>query len=92
MKLQVAGTANRRISNIEPQNVEGRFRFAQSFFKIDRSTQKLTTGRIHYFDIHYSIFAFSEFLLRSDWTLAARGGTRMKLHLYIAKSKVLQSS
>jgi hypothetical protein len=23
-------TANRRISNIEPQNIEGRFRFAQS--------------------------------------------------------------
>jgi hypothetical protein len=49
----------------EPQNVEGWFRFAQSFFKIDRSTQKLTTGRIHPFDtlsasggfdIHYSIF------------------------------------
>ena len=30
---------------------------AQSFFyKIDRSTQKLTTGRIHYFDIRYSLF------------------------------------
>jgi len=43
--------ANRRISNIEPQNVEGWFRFAQSFFKIDRSTQRLTTGRIHPFDI-----------------------------------------
>ena len=23
------------------------------FFKIDRSTKKLTTGRIHYFDIRY---------------------------------------
>jgi hypothetical protein len=32
MQLQVAGTANRRISNIEPQNVEGWFRFAQSIF------------------------------------------------------------
>ncbi len=60
MKLQVAGTANCRISNIEPQNVEGWFRFAQSFFKIDR---------MHPFDIHYSIFAFSEFLLRLDWPL-----------------------
>ncbi len=48
---KMVGTANRRISNIEPQNVEGWFRFAQSFFKIDRSTQKLTTGRIPYFDI-----------------------------------------
>jgi hypothetical protein len=37
-------------------NVEGWVRFAQSFFKIDRSTQKLTAGRIHYFDIHYSTF------------------------------------
>ena len=26
------------------------------FFMIDRSTQKLTTGRIHYFDIRYSLF------------------------------------
>jgi len=43
---------NRRMSN-----VEGWVRFAQSFFyKIDRSTQKLTTGRIHYFDIRYSLF------------------------------------
>jgi hypothetical protein len=31
VKLQVTGTANRRISNIEPQNVEVWFRFAQSF-------------------------------------------------------------
>jgi hypothetical protein len=46
VKFQMAVTANRRISNIEPQpatssaesNVEGWFRFAQSFFKIDRST------------------------------------------------------
>jgi hypothetical protein len=62
MKLQVTGTANRRISNVEQQNVEGWFRFAQSFFKIDRSTLsfdpealegKLTTGRIHSFDIRF---------------------------------------
>ena len=39
--------ANRRISNIEPQNFEGWFRFAQSFYKIDR---------IPYFDIRYSLF------------------------------------
>jgi hypothetical protein len=56
VKLQVARTANRRMSNIEPQNVEGWFRFAQSFYKTDRSTQKLTTGRIHPFDIRHSIF------------------------------------
>jgi len=31
MKLHIVGTANRRISNIEPQNVEVWFRFAQSF-------------------------------------------------------------
>jgi hypothetical protein len=29
----------------------------------------LKIDRIHYFDIHYSIFAFSEFLLRLDWPL-----------------------
>ena len=59
------------MSNIEPQNVEGWFRFAQSFFKIDHSTQKLTTGRIHYFDIRHSLFdiRFSEFLFRLDWPL-----------------------
>jgi hypothetical protein len=31
MKLHIVGKMNRRISNIEPQNVEGWFRFAQSF-------------------------------------------------------------
>jgi hypothetical protein len=33
-------------------------RFAQSFINIDRSTQKLTTGRIHYsmFDVGRSMF------------------------------------
>ena len=65
MELHIVGTANRRISNIEPQNVEGWFRFAQSFFKIDRSTLlldpetlegRLTTGRIHPFDIRHSLF------------------------------------
>ncbi|CAB1081379.1 hypothetical protein D1AOALGA4SA_9032 [Olavius algarvensis Delta 1 endosymbiont] len=39
--------ANRRISNIESQNVEGWNRFAQSFYKIDR---------IHSFDIRHSLF------------------------------------
>jgi hypothetical protein len=33
MKLHIVRTANRRISNIEPQNVEGWNRFAQSFLK-----------------------------------------------------------
>jgi hypothetical protein len=40
----------------EPQNVEGWYRYALAFYIIDRSTQKLTTGRIHYFDIRYSLF------------------------------------
>jgi hypothetical protein len=62
MKLQVTGTANRRISNIEPQNVEVWFRFAQSFFKIDR---------IHYFDIHYSIFDIRFFRVSFSIRLAA---------------------
>jgi hypothetical protein len=33
MKLHIVGTANSRISNIEPQNVEGWNRFAQFFLK-----------------------------------------------------------
>jgi len=33
MKLQMFGTANRRISNIEPQNFEVWNRFAPSFLK-----------------------------------------------------------
>ena len=35
MGSQRGRTANRRISNIELQNFEGRDRFAQSFYKID---------------------------------------------------------
>jgi hypothetical protein len=31
------------------------------------------------FIIRYSIFSFSEFLFRSDWTLAASGVARVKL-------------
>jgi len=68
--------------NSEPQNFEsagggskGGIAFCSIFFKIDRSTQKLTTGRstmgsrepeyiTSILDIHYSIFAFSEFLFR----------------------------
>jgi len=55
MKLHLHGTANRRMSNVEPQNIEGWFRFAQSFI-IDK---------IPSFDIRYSIFdiRFLEFLL-----------------------------
>jgi len=33
VRFQLVGKANRRISNIEPQNVEGWFRFAQPFLK-----------------------------------------------------------
>jgi hypothetical protein len=45
-------------------------------FKIDRSTQKLTTGRIHYsmFDVERSVFDVHQFLFRFDWKLAAGGG------------------
>jgi hypothetical protein len=52
---------------------------------------KHNNDRIPYFDIHYSLvdirylsasggFAFSKFLSRSDWTLAAIGDARIKLH------------
>jgi hypothetical protein len=47
MKLHLNGTQNRRISNIEPQSVEGWFRVAQSYYKTDR---------MPYFDIRYSLF------------------------------------
>jgi hypothetical protein len=88
MKLHIVRTANRRISNIEPQNVEGWNRFAQSFFKIDR---------IHYFDIRHSLFDIRYSLFRVSFLIRlavflASGGAHMKLHLYVAKSKVLQSS
>jgi len=71
MKLGQILTANRRISNIEPQNVEVWNRCAQSFFyKIDR---------IPSFDIRYSstprrgsIFAFSKFLFWSDQLFFSR--------------------
>jgi len=55
MKLHLNGTANCRISNIEPQNVEGWFRSAQSFIN----------GKIPSFDIRYSLFdiRFLQFLL-----------------------------
>jgi hypothetical protein len=47
----------------EPQNIECRTAecrrkesLCSVFFKIDRSTQRLTAGRIHYFDIRHSLF------------------------------------
>ena len=60
--------------NSEPQNIE--YRTAERrrieslrsvFFKIDRSTQKLTTGRIPYFDIRHSLFDILFF-----WTFEPR--------------------
>ena len=36
MKLHEIKTANRRISNIEPQNDEGWFRCAQSFYRTEK--------------------------------------------------------
>ena len=56
MKLHIVGTANRRVSNIEPQNVEGWNRFAQSFFIINR---------IHYFGIRHSLFDIRYSLFQS---------------------------
>jgi len=53
----------------EPQNVEGWFRFAQSFFKIDR---------IHPFDIRHSLFdirysLFQSFFFDQTGRFQARG-------------------
>jgi hypothetical protein len=44
---------------------------ARKLFKIDRSTQKLTAGRIHYsmFDVGRSMFDVHQFLSRFDWSL-----------------------
>jgi hypothetical protein len=41
------------------------------FYKIDRSTQKLTTGGIHYsmFDVGRSMFDVHLFFFRLDWPL-----------------------
>jgi hypothetical protein len=75
MKLNIVRTANRRITNIEPQNVEGWNRFAQSFFRIDR---------IHYFDIRHSLFDIRYSLFRVSFPIRlavflVRGGAHMKL-------------
>ncbi|CAB1085570.1 hypothetical protein D1AOALGA4SA_13057 [Olavius algarvensis Delta 1 endosymbiont] len=39
------------------------------FFIIDRSAKKLTTGRIHYFDIRYSLFDIRYSLFQSFFSL-----------------------
>ena len=57
MKPHEVGTANRRKSNIEPQNFEGWFRVAQSFL-LNRQN---TFIRHSIFDIHNSIFVFLKF-------------------------------
>ncbi len=59
MKLRVAGTPNRRISNhakdvIYDPNLEGWFRIAQSFYKIDRIPP--FDIRLSTFIIRYSLF------------------------------------
>jgi hypothetical protein len=59
---------------------------AGSFIKMDRSTQRLSTGRIHSFDIRYSLFIL--YVIRQSQSLfsirlavfQASGGARMKLH------------
>jgi hypothetical protein len=62
IKLQIVGTANRRISNIEPQNVEGWKRFAKSFLK---QTEYIYST----FDVGRSMFDVHQFLFRLDWLL-----------------------
>jgi len=52
-----------------------------SLFKIDRSTQKLTAGRIHYFDIRHSFFDIRFFKVSLSIKLAAfkaRGGADLQ--------------
>jgi hypothetical protein len=71
MKLHIVRTANRRISNIEPQDHEGWNRCALSFelIKIDR----IPSFDIRYsiFDIHYSIFDIRFFRVFFSIKLAA---------------------
>ena len=74
MKLQIYGTANRRISNKKFRMMKCGIA-ALSLFKTDR---------IHYFDIRHSLFdirysLFQSFFFRFDWSLAASGRAYMKL-------------
>jgi hypothetical protein len=92
MKLSRIGTANRRISNKKYRMMKCGCRFAQSFSKIIMIEYLTSTlvrrRRIRYslFDIRYLSasggFAFSEFLSRFDWTLAASGDAHMKLQMF----------
>jgi hypothetical protein len=59
---------NRRMSNVECRRAES---LRSVFFKIDRSTQKLTAGRIHYFDIRHSSFDIRFFKVSFSIRLAA---------------------
>jgi hypothetical protein len=67
----------------EPKNIECRMSkdgiaSLSHFFKIDRSTQKLTTGRIHSFDIRHSSFDIRFFKVSFSIRLTAfqaNGGT-----------------
>jgi hypothetical protein len=73
MKQRQIGTANRRVSSkkfrMMKYGIASGFAFGYDptgrsvFFKIDRSTQKLTTGRIHYsmFDVGRSMFDVQNF-------------------------------
>jgi hypothetical protein len=95
LKVAISSYETTHSWNSEPQNIESAGggndevwnRCAQSFFINNND-------RIPYFDIRYFLFDirysfFSEFISRLDWTLAARGGAYMKLHLqnYVRPSK-----
>jgi hypothetical protein len=71
--------------NSEPQNIEQEISNDEVWIRCAQSFFKNNNDRIPYFDIRYSLFdirylsasggfAFSEFLFRFDWTLAAGGG------------------
>ena len=57
-------------------------RFAQSF-----KNRQNTLLRHSTFLVRYSIFVFSEFLFRFDWTLAARGDARMILRKILTANR-----
>jgi hypothetical protein len=90
MKLHEKRTAEYRISNrkMSKCGIASGFAFGYAptgrsvfIYKIDRSTQKLTTCRIQYFDIRYSLFdiRYSLFIVSSTIRLDARG-QRPRLH------------
>jgi len=59
----------RRVESLQASPSATTRQVAQSYYKIDRSTQKLTTGRIHSFDIRHSLFDIRYSLFQSFFSI-----------------------